>query len=80
MESQKRLQYKFESGIKLVLEEYESEKQRGKEGREKFKRLMQEKDIIRLLPGTVPGFALRNRKWGQFSSHLHAVIDHDFSR
>lgn len=63
MESQRKLREKIESEIKLVLEEYESEKQQGKDGLQRFKRLMEEKDIVRLLPGTVPGFALRNRKW-----------------
>ncbi|KAK3682063.1 hypothetical protein B0T22DRAFT_530543 [Podospora appendiculata] len=50
--SQKRQREKIENEIKL-----------GKEGEERFKKIMEEKDIIRLLPGAVPGFGLRNRKW-----------------
>lgn len=29
-----------------------------------IKKFLEEKDFIRLLPGWVYGFALRNRKWG----------------
>jgi len=63
--SQKKQRHKIESDIKVVLEEYESEKQGGKEGQVEFKQLMEGNDITRLLPGEVPGFALRNRKWGE---------------
>ncbi|KAI0844815.1 hypothetical protein F5Y00DRAFT_273573 [Daldinia vernicosa] len=55
--------YEIESEIKVSLEEYEGEKQRGEEGKKEFRKIMKEKDIIRLLPGAIPGFALRNRKW-----------------
>ncbi|KAK3331865.1 hypothetical protein B0T19DRAFT_354221 [Cercophora scortea] len=61
--SQKLQRDKIENDIKLGLEEYEGEKQRGKEGEDRFKKIMEEKEIVRLLPGAVPGFALRNRKW-----------------
>jgi hypothetical protein len=67
IETQKKQRYKIESDIKVVLEEYETEKQRGKEGWDRFKHLLKDKDITRLLPGAVPGFALRNRKWGKCS-------------
>ncbi|KAL9118847.1 MAG: hypothetical protein Q9187_004598 [Circinaria calcarea] len=61
--SQRKQRDKIESNIKLVLEEYENVKQQGKDGLEQFGQLMADNDIIRLLPGAVPGFALRNRKW-----------------
>ncbi|KAI9641150.1 hypothetical protein NHQ30_010580 [Ciborinia camelliae] len=64
IKSQKTQRNEIESKIKLVFEEYESEKQqRGKNGLKYLKKLMENNDMIRLLPGAVPGFALRNRKW-----------------
>ncbi|KAF7956720.1 hypothetical protein EAE96_004050 [Botrytis aclada] len=62
--SQKRQRDKIESKIKGALEEYETEKQgKDNDGLEYLKEYMKNNDIIRLLPGAVPGFALRNRKW-----------------
>lgn len=49
--------------IKPVLEEYEQIKQEGDEGLGKFTALMEKHSLTKLLPGVVPGFALRNRKW-----------------
>jgi len=63
--SQKRVRDKIESDIRLVMEEYESEKQRGTEGIVHFKQTLVQRDLVRLLPGAVPGFALRNRRWGK---------------
>ncbi|GAB1312064.1 hypothetical protein MFIFM68171_02274 [Madurella fahalii] len=56
---------KVEPKMKALLEEHESGKLDDKESLKRFKAYMEEKDLIRLLPGTVPGFALRNRKWVQ---------------
>ncbi|KAK3988845.1 hypothetical protein QBC44DRAFT_242802 [Cladorrhinum sp. PSN332] len=50
---------KTETVLKALLEEQE----RADEGPSSFQKKMEETDMIRLLPGTVPGFALRNRKW-----------------
>ncbi|RSL82429.1 hypothetical protein CEP51_005150 [Fusarium floridanum] len=63
IESQKRKRFTIESRIKLILEEYDNEKKRGSEGLGRIKKLMEDNDIIRLLPGAVPGFVLRSRKW-----------------
>ncbi|KAK3349666.1 hypothetical protein B0T25DRAFT_247604 [Lasiosphaeria hispida] len=63
MDTQRRIRDKIEADAKLVLEEYESERQLGYEGLARFQDLMEKRDLIRLLPGAVPGFALRNRKW-----------------
>ncbi|EDN94389.1 hypothetical protein SS1G_10262 [Sclerotinia sclerotiorum 1980 UF-70] len=64
VESQKTQRNKIQSKIELVLEEYESEKkQQHKDDVGWLKKLMADNDIITLLPGAVPGFALRNRKW-----------------
>lgn len=61
--------------MKLLLEEYEIEKSDQNDGMRKFKQYMEEKDLIRILPGVVPGFALRNRKWGKFVlSKAHSTI------
>ncbi|THV49355.1 hypothetical protein BGAL_0199g00140 [Botrytis galanthina] len=62
--SQKMQQYSITSKIQTALEDYESEKQgKGNNGLEYVKDYMENNGIIRLLPGAVPGFALRNRKW-----------------
>ncbi|KAI0451497.1 hypothetical protein F5B21DRAFT_516664 [Xylaria acuta] len=53
----------IESEVRQVLEEYETFKQRGSAERKRLRHLMESKDMVRLLPGTVPGFALRNRRW-----------------
>ncbi|KAI0193584.1 hypothetical protein EV127DRAFT_360831 [Xylaria flabelliformis] len=62
-ESYERGRYNIMSEMRLVLEEYETLKQRGSTGRKQFRHLMEDKDMVRLLPGTVPGFALRSRRW-----------------
>lgn len=61
--------------IKALLEEYESSKFQTVESLEELKKYMEEKDLIRLLPGTVPGFALRNRKWGMFFFSLPFTLE-----
>lgn len=71
--SQKKQRDRIASEIKLLLEDIESEKQRGKKGLKRLKQLMEDKDIIRLLPGAVPGFALRNRRWGK--RNCYVVLD-----
>ncbi|RSL48360.1 hypothetical protein CEP54_012954 [Fusarium duplospermum] len=60
---QKRKRFTIESRIKLILEEYYNENKRGSEGLGRIKKLMEDNDIVRLLPGAVPGFVLRSRKW-----------------
>ncbi|SPO05931.1 uncharacterized protein DNG_08620 [Cephalotrichum gorgonifer] len=56
---------KIEPRIKTLLEEYETVKPYQKESLRRFKKYMENNDLIRLLPGVVPGFILRNRKWVQ---------------
>jgi hypothetical protein len=51
--------------VRNILEECETESQRGKNNIESIKQLLKDNDLIRLLPGELPGFALRNRKWGK---------------
>ncbi|ETS76967.1 hypothetical protein PFICI_10841 [Pestalotiopsis fici W106-1] len=55
--------HKMLTDADLVLEEYESEMLRGLEGLAQFTQLMAERNLVELLPGMIPGFALRNRKW-----------------
>ncbi|KAI1121218.1 hypothetical protein F5Y10DRAFT_288721 [Nemania abortiva] len=62
-DSQRKMRDTIESEIKLVLEEYETYKQPGSGGEKRFQDLMEEKEMTILLPGAVPGFALRNRRW-----------------
>lgn len=64
-DQQKKHRDKVEANMKLLLEEYEIEKSDQNDGMRKFKQYMEEKDLIRILPGVVPGFALRHRKWGE---------------
>ncbi|KAJ2988903.1 hypothetical protein NUW58_g3738 [Xylaria curta] len=63
IKSQKKLREAYESEIKPVLEEYETLKHHSGAGRKRFRHLMENKDLVILLPGAVPGFALRNRRW-----------------
>ncbi len=65
---QRRRQEKNENNIKGVLDEYEIEKQNVSKGVERFRRLMEKNDLVLLLPGVVPAYALRNRKWGECKS------------
>lgn len=61
---QREQREKVASEIKVVLEEYENEAHHDKSALDMFKKSLENKDIMRLLPGVVPGFVLRNRKWG----------------
>ena len=54
-----------DNGIKEILESYEPSKIFETRGLDDFKRFMEENELIKLLPGVVPGFALRNHKWGK---------------
>ena len=55
----------IEQRIKPVLEDYKYGNLGQGEDFQRFKRRMEEHDLVRLLPGVVPGFALRHRKWGE---------------
>ncbi|KXX73455.1 ATPase family AAA domain-containing protein 3B [Madurella mycetomatis] len=54
---------KAESDVKTLFEEYEDWKKSQGKMFEKFKEAMEHKELITLLPGAVPGFSLRNRRW-----------------
>ncbi|RYP23849.1 hypothetical protein DL765_000926 [Monosporascus sp. GIB2] len=61
---QEKVAEKAESEVKALFEEYEDRmKSQGKKGFEDFKVMMESKGLITLLPGAVPGFSLRNRRW-----------------
>lgn len=64
-DSQKKMRTTIETDIKLVLEDDEAQKQVGGGGGREFRSLMEMKGMTILLPGAVPGFALRNRRWGK---------------
>lgn len=55
----------MEDRIKSLLDDYEPSIVLRDRGLQDFKQFMEENDLIILLPGVVPGFALRNRKWGK---------------
>ncbi|KAI3338701.1 hypothetical protein F4824DRAFT_74130 [Ustulina deusta] len=56
------IQNDITSAVKIVLEECETLKQDRSRVKDIF-RLMKGEDLVTLLPGAVPGFALRNRRW-----------------
>lgn len=47
------------------LADFDTEGGRPEDQLENVKKFLEENDLIRLLPGWVYGFALRNRKWGK---------------
>jgi hypothetical protein len=57
-----------EQSIKSVLEEYEMHKSGASREAVAFKNTMNEQNLTILLPGVVPGFVLRSRKWGNYDS------------
>ncbi|KAJ4419497.1 hypothetical protein N0V82_004942 [Gnomoniopsis sp. IMI 355080] len=64
--SQRSQLEKLEPKIQEVLEEFDYPfEEKGEIDR--FKTYLEEQDLIELLPGVVPGFALRNRTWVQLN-------------
>lgn len=66
-DNQKKQLAKVEPKLKLLLEQFETDRADMEEGLTRFKQRMEERDLVRLLPGVVPAFVLRNRNWGEFS-------------
>lgn len=62
--NQRRQLAKLEQTIRQWLEDFDILNDKEEE-RSKFKEHMHERDLIKLLPGVVPGFSLRNRVWGK---------------
>ncbi|KAI2619431.1 P-loop containing nucleoside triphosphate hydrolase protein [Hypomontagnella submonticulosa] len=60
----------IESDLRRYLHEYEAEETDPKLAAEAMRKIMEQKDFIRLLPGEVPGYVLRNRKWVQLDANL----------
>lgn len=60
----------FEHDIKPTLEGFDQVKGEGAKGLETFSRLLESRHLIELLPGVAPGFALRNRRWGESTQTL----------
>ncbi|KAK5653012.1 hypothetical protein OQA88_9298 [Cercophora sp. LCS_1] len=52
-----------ETALRLILEEYEAAKQQGHKGLDRFAQILEDNRLVFVLPGAVPGYALRNRKW-----------------
>lgn len=63
-ESQRQHLEKLQPRIQDLLEEFES-LPREQMDINHVKEYMESQDLIELLPGSVPGFSLRNRGWGQ---------------
>ncbi|KAI0435671.1 hypothetical protein F4803DRAFT_544743 [Xylaria telfairii] len=76
-DSQSKGRYPIVDETEVVLEEYETLKQHGSAERRRFRHLMESKDLVRLLPGTVPGFALRNRRWVLLDINLLKDVEQD---
>jgi hypothetical protein len=63
---------------RLLIEEYELQKLNSKDGLNNFKKYLDDNKLIQLLPGVLPGFALRNRKWYMLNiDMLEAVKQED---
>lgn len=67
LSNQKMKQQQMETKIKTLIEESEYEKVHDKDDYARLKEYMEKHDLIQLLPGVVPGYALRNRRWGTVS-------------
>lgn len=65
---------RVDSNVKEMLEVYEEGKPHQADNLQVFRNYMEEKNLIRLLPGVVPGFVLRNRKWGEFNLRYWQAI------
>lgn len=64
VENQRHHLEKLQPRIQDILEEFEPlPREDGEINR--LKEYMESQDLIELLPGSVPGFSLRNRAWGQ---------------
>ncbi|KAL2214617.1 hypothetical protein CC79DRAFT_1264984 [Sarocladium strictum] len=61
---------KVEQRVKGLLDDYEPSIVLRERGLQEFKQFMEEHNLIGLLPGVVPGFVLRNRKWVQLNLDL----------
>jgi hypothetical protein len=62
---QKAQANKIKKNVGLQLEEYEWSDVSRKEKLELFIEYMKGLGLLQLLPGVVPGFALRNKTWGK---------------
>ncbi|XXG93940.1 hypothetical protein Hte_000190 [Hypoxylon texense] len=70
--------HKVNASLRRYLYEYEPEEKTPKLARNAIKRHMEATNFIFLLPGQVPGFALRSRKWVQLDANLlRWTLDHD---
>ncbi|PYI00642.1 hypothetical protein BO78DRAFT_424299 [Aspergillus sclerotiicarbonarius CBS 121057] len=67
---QKRQREQREPKVKILIEESEYEKVYDKEAMELLKDYMEGDDLLQHLPGVVPCYALRNRKWVQLDLSL----------
>ena len=63
MEVQSRRKGDAWRDIDLVLGKYKSEGLRREGEHNQFIKLMEVKDLIRILPGEIPGFDFRTRRW-----------------
>ncbi|KAF9881526.1 hypothetical protein CkaCkLH20_00672 [Colletotrichum karsti] len=62
--------------LKLVFESYTTSKAQTKKESEAFKMYLKENNLMKLFPGTVPGYALRNRKWVQLDVDRLQYVQH----
>lgn len=62
---QMSLRTRSEHEIKPILEQFDQLQGTEANGLQSFTNLLESEGLIELLPGVVPGFALRNRRWGK---------------
>jgi hypothetical protein len=60
---QRRHREKMEQKIKPILEECEKRKPEQSGATESLKEYLEQNNLLQLLPGVVPAFVLRSRKW-----------------
>lgn len=63
----------LEPAINSLFDEYENDKRGNDISFENFRSALEARDLVRLLPGVVPGFVLRNRKWGEHGRQYHIL-------
>ena len=63
--------------IKRILDEYEGESWDDPTHLETFSQVMEDEDLLILMPGMVPAFVLRNRNWGEPISSIFFVLRTD---
>lgn len=63
---QQKMRSAVKQGVQAVLEDLELDNLRNQKSRDRVIQIMDQHDLLYLLPCAVPGYALLLRKWGMF--------------